>query len=98
MAIVFRCVAAPTVSLNQDLARLVLNEIGHAPGEQGVLTVEQLPEAIERLEQRISVDPEAKASGSDDSAERRALAQHLDSFIDMLKIAADAGKPVTWGV
>ncbi len=108
MLIVFKSQASGDVMMFEKNARDLLAVIGKdRDASQGVITVEQLPEAIGRL--RAAID-EDKASRSDvDSGEpdpidqgsgqpRIHLAQRAIPLLELMQYALDDEKPVTWGV
>ena len=92
-----------------DVAQALLELMGKAPADQGVITVEQLPDAIARLTAAVAGDrpqhrehllaDETKETDPDGnerphvSLTRRAL-----PLLEMLKTALQEKKPVTWGV
>lgn len=83
----FKSQATSTVTMNSGIAETVLKSIGREPGPTGVITIEQMPQAI------IAV--KAIASGEPDAA---AVATHTAGFIRLLEESLAAGKDITWGV
>ena len=107
----FRSRAAPTVIMTQPVAEAILAVIGKAAGPQGIITAEQMPAAIAALEHAVHEErsrrvspPESEDSGSgrgladEESVAQPTLSQRAYPFLDMLRTAHRAGKPVTWGV
>ncbi|MBL8488309.1 MAG: DUF1840 family protein, partial [Rhodocyclaceae bacterium] len=53
---VFRSEAAPDIMMFGEVAKRLLELIGKEAGDRGVITVEQMPEAIARLRAAIAED------------------------------------------
>lgn len=83
----------------------MLDIVGKEPSTQGIITVAQIPAAIAALEQAIKdhetveakrhENPEQIVEVEGDSV---MLRHRAGPFIDLLKISAQAGKDVVWGV
>ena len=58
----FKSRAAGTVVMTQGVAENILELIGKSPGPQGVITVEQIPAAIQTLEAAIARSAADKAA------------------------------------
>lgn len=111
MVITFQSRAAADVIMLGDSARQLLKILGKEPdSRQGIVTVEQLPGAIERLERAIEADREraraAERSDPDQDEHEDApkgmaapvsLHQRGWPLLDMLKISLGDKTPVTWG-
>jgi cyclopropane-fatty-acyl-phospholipid synthase len=101
----FKSQAAGDVIMLQTNGEQMLNIIGKSPSKQGIITVAQIPEAIAALQAAIVVHEAAIAQrekGDEleedvegDSVMLRARAM---PFIELLKLSAEAGKDVVWGV
>ena len=92
------------VTMTQSVAERLLEIIGKTPGRTGIITVEQIPDAIEAMRRAVSHEPPPPPEG-DDPHEKPAdpniyvsLAQRTWPLIDMLKEAHAKGVDVTWGV
>ncbi len=83
----FKSQASSTVTMNSGIAETILKAIGRDPGPRGVITVEQMPQAISAVK--------AIASGEADAA---AVATHTAGFITLLETSLAANKNITWGV
>ncbi|MFK7963600.1 MAG: DUF1840 family protein [Burkholderiaceae bacterium] len=92
----FKSRATGTLHMNNEIAELLLQAIGHDAGAKGVITVEQLPGAIQTL--RDMTTPDATVKTGRNPAEIASLAQHIGPAIDLLEQSMAARKPVTWGV
>ncbi|HEX3635056.1 MAG TPA: DUF1840 family protein, partial [Paraburkholderia sp.] len=56
MLITFKTRAAPDVQMLDNLADYLLGIIGKRLGERGVITHEELPECIQKLESAVATD------------------------------------------
>ena len=104
----FKSSASGDVIMLKPNAEQVLALIGKTPPPQGIITVEQLPEAIAALEAALA-NPELATQESPatdegtpkDSAERAdpvLLRQRIVPFLDLLRRSLEAEAPVVWGV
>ncbi len=108
MLIVFKSQAAGDVMMFEKNARQILAIVGKdKDAAQGVITVEQLPQAIARLKAAIEEDKASRAdrdSGDPDAVDQGTgqpmiyLAQRAIPFLELLQYALEDEKPVTWGV
>lgn len=92
-----------------DVAKLMMELMGKEPADQGVLTVEQLPDAIARLTAAVAGDQPQHREHllADDTKETDpdgnerlhvSLTRRALPLLEMLKEALKEKKPVTWGV
>lgn len=108
MLIVFKSQASGDVMMFEKNARQMLRIIGkEADAPKGVVTVEQLPEAIARLKAAIEEDKRSRAdrdSGEPDPLDPVTgqpvihLVQRALPLLELLQYALGDEKPVTWGV
>ncbi|MDR1461844.1 MAG: DUF1840 domain-containing protein [Azoarcus sp.] len=115
MLLSFKSKAGANVIMFGDVAGRLLGVIGKDAGEaKGIVTVEQLPEAISRLQAAIDAEraqQNAKSAAereAEEDAEREAgrsgmtasvdLAQRAWPLLDLLRRAQAGGVPVVWGV
>ena len=106
--ITFKSQASGDVMMFAKNAKELLRLIGKDPeATQGVVTVDQLPDAIARLRDAIEADKSSRAdrdSGEPDAVDpgtgqaRIHLAQRAIPFLELMQYALDDDKPVTWGV
>ncbi len=109
MLITFKSQASGDVIMFGDVAKKLLAIIGKDPGEtRGIVTVEQLPGAIQRLQAAIETDKAAQKTnvpGNDEEDEQSEqtgmnapvdLAQRAWPLLDALEYAARDGVPVIW--
>jgi len=111
MLFVFKSEASADVVMFGEVARKLIAVVGKDPEDaKGIITVEQLPEAIARLNDAIAADKAGQATRSADQEEQEAEAGHTGmaapvSFaqrawplLDMLQLSRKHGVPVVWGV
>ena len=105
MLIIFKSPASGDVNMLEKNARELLGLLGKNPDDrQGVITVEQLPAAINALQAEIAADKaqpknSAESHESDDGAEPEiSLAQRALPLLQLLQNALKAKAMVTWGV
>lgn len=86
-------------------AEQILSIIGKEPAPKGIVTVDQIPAAIAALEAAIAVHEEAESAHRENpemqdeiEGDSVMLGQRAGPFIDLLKVSAQAGKHVVWGV
>lgn len=108
--IVFRSKAAGEIYMFAETAHRLLDIIGKADTPRGVITAEQIPEAIARLVAAVDAEKaqHAGATREREEAERRGetppaerpitLAQRAFPLIEMLRAAEKRNVDVTWGV
>lgn len=104
MIITFKSRAAGDVIMFGDVAKSMLKIMGKDPEDrQGIVTVEQLPDAISRLRRAIDEDKakrQAQADDEDDEAGRNrvSLTQRAVPLLELLQYSLRDEQPVTWGV
>ena len=118
MLITFQSKAAANVIMFGETARQLLAVLGKDPGEdnsgnKGIVTVEQLPEALARLQAAIEAaraqqnvktaaerEAEEEAAREDGRSGMNApvdLAQRAWPLLDLLQRSQAEGVPVIWG-
>jgi hypothetical protein len=92
-----------------DVAERLLTVVGKEPGARGIVTVEQLPEAIDRLKTAIAADKAARAGKTIEELpayEPTAaggtrpyvnLANRALPLLDLFERSLRQDTPVTWG-
>lgn len=106
MLIVFKSAASGDIITFEKNAREMLAVLGKDRDEgKGIVTVDQLPAAIDRLKQAIAEDSARHAAAPDDETPAASGAGDGVSFhqravplLDMLERALKDAVPVTWGV
>ena len=101
----FKSQAVGDVIMLQLNGDQMLAIIGREPSPQGIITAQQIPAAIAALKAAIKVreaaqtrraeHPEVKVEAEGDGVMLRHRAAPL---IDLLRLSAEAGKDVVWGV
>ncbi|MDR2092761.1 MAG: DUF1840 domain-containing protein [Azoarcus sp.] len=115
MLITFKSRAGADVIMFGEAAGQLLAVLGKDAGDaQGIVTVEQLPEAISRLQsaieaeharqnaktatEREAVEEAEREAGRSGMAASVNLAQRGWPLLDLLRRAQTVGVPVVWGV
>jgi hypothetical protein len=108
MLITFKCHAAPDVKMLENLAQYLLGIIGKRLGQRGVITHDELDDAIAKLEAAIATDKQERAEHDghfheteDDHPHHEVpvgLAQRAFPFLDMLRAARKEQNDIVWGV
>jgi hypothetical protein len=109
MLIVFKSKAAGDVMMFGDVAHALMEIMGKDPGDKGIVTVEQLPEAIARLKAAVAQDKAEKPVVDHDERlfektpaggkrEYVSLARRAVPLIELLEYSLKEGEPVVWGV
>ncbi len=109
MLYIFKSKAAGNLVMLQANGERVLRIIGKDAGPKGIVLPEQMPAAINALEQAIAAEESGAAQPAQPQpvdandkeavgADRVSLRQRAVPFIDMLKRCHKAGKEIVWGV
>lgn len=103
--IVFRSEVGPDIMMFDDVARHMMELMGKEKSGRGVVTVEQIPDAIGRLKAAAMHDrtlPRDDKPGDDgdtgESAPPVSLTQRVVPLIELLEISLAQKTPVTWGI
>jgi hypothetical protein len=103
MLITFKSHASQDLIMMKDLAVVLLGIIGKTLGERGVITAEEMPQAIRKLEAAV-VDDKHKPPPpqTQDEEERHEEPLHLGQraypLLDMLRESQKENTAVMWGV
>ncbi|CAB3756798.1 DUF1840 domain-containing protein [Paraburkholderia solisilvae] len=108
MLITFKCRAAPDVMMLENLAQYLVGIVGKRLGQRGVITHDELGDAITKLEAAIVTDKQERAEhdghfhegeeGHDPHEIPIGLAQRAYPFLDMLRAAQKENADIVWGV
>jgi hypothetical protein len=103
MLITFQSGVCADVLMFGDVAYQMMELMGKEAGQRGVVTVEQLPEAIARLRQALEADREARRQPppeqeGEERPEKVSVTQRALPLIELLECSLRKKKPVTWGV
>ncbi len=107
MLVRFSSRATANLLMFDDVARALLTVIGKSPTQRGVITVDQMPSALEHLRSLIDYEKRLKETGlaRDDQPipevgiephELVGLSVRAQPFIKMLGQAAREKKEITW--
>lgn len=103
----FSSKASGDVSMLDAHAHRLLSILGKPEAARGVITVEQLPEAIARLDAAIAQEASVREQADDDDErdddgksdeDDVSLAQRAYPLLDMLRRAQARGVDVVWGL
>jgi hypothetical protein len=109
MLIVFKSKAAGDVMMFGDVAMTLMEVMGKDPADKGIVTVEQLPDAIARLKAAVAQDKaehpvidhdERLFEKTPEGGKREvvSLARRAVPLIELLEYSLKEEVPVTWGV
>lgn len=112
MIVTFQSAAAGDVIMFGDVAQRMMQIMGKEPSAKGIVTVEQLADAIARLRAAVAEDkarlamvaaaerPQNEPSPEGKNGERPfvSLAQRAVPLLELLEWALKKQKPVTWGI
>ena len=97
----FRSAAGGVVLYTTKNAEELLATIGKRAGPRGVITPEEMSEALQALEAACEAERHRTPTASEEHGEREPpvpFAVRAAPFMDLLKRAQAAGKAVTWGI
>ena len=99
----FQCKKAPDVLMLEDLTNRIFKVLNRPLTEKGAFLVEQLPEAIRKLEEAIAIDDANHKElenfpGNIKSTKTDRLGQRAFPFITLLKAAWKEQEIIVWGV
>ena len=110
MIVTFQSAAAGDVIMFGDVAKRMMKLMGKDETDKGIVTVEQLPDAIARLKAAIEEDkrqrasvheedlPQTERGGNGNSRPYVTLTQRAVPLLELLEWALKKQKPVVWGV
>lgn len=110
MIVTFQSPASGDVIMFGDVAHRMMEIMGKDPDVKGIVTVEQLPDAIARLKAAIEEDKRKAAGMSEDERPQTetgeggvkrpyvSLLQRAVPLIELLEWSLKKQKPVVWGV
>jgi hypothetical protein len=110
MIVTFKSAASADVIYFGDVAKRMMELMGKEPGDKGIVTVEQLPDAIAQLRAAIAADkerhrrhvlddePGTEAAENGGSRPHVSLTQRALPLLAMLEESLAEKKPVVWGV
>ena len=107
--VVFRSKAAGEIFMFPETARRIFAIIGRSEAARGVITAEQVTDALQRLvaaveQEKADIKASTEAARNEDRAQEAGtpapvtLGQRAFPLIEMLRAAAKRKVDVTWGV
>ncbi|MEW6165691.1 MAG: DUF1840 domain-containing protein [Pseudomonadota bacterium] len=108
--VTFKSAACADVIYFGDVARRMMELMGKEATDKGILTIEQLPDAIARLKRAIEADrechrrhvldeePGMETADDGGTRPRVSLTQRVLPLLSMLEESLGEKKPVVWGV
>lgn len=102
MALTFKTKAAGDITMLDAHARQLLDLIGKEWAVRGVITPEEVPALMARLQTAIAAA--GTDAGPDEECEPEAARNHvslktrMQPFLEMLRKAGQANTPILWGV
>jgi hypothetical protein len=108
--VVFRSKAAGEIFMFAETARRIFDIIGKDDAPRGVITADQVPDALRRLNDAVEEEKAQLKAASEqaESADRRAeegaaqraitLSQRAFPLLEMLRAAQKKKVDVTWGI
>lgn len=104
--ITFKSGVCADVMMFSEVAKQMVEIMGKTLGQRGVITVEQMPDAIARLKQAIAEDrrlraappPENEGDEDDDKRNKVSVTQRALPLIELLECSLREDTAVTWGV
>ncbi|MDP1612629.1 MAG: DUF1840 domain-containing protein [Sulfuritalea sp.] len=113
MIVTFQSPASGDVIMFGDVAQRMMKIMGKDATDKGIVTVEQLPDAIARLKAAIEEDKQQRAGLQDEDLPRTepnrsghaqssrpfvTLTQRAVPLLELLEWSLKKQKPVVWGV
>lgn len=106
--VIFRSKAAADITMFAENARRIFEILGRPESTRGVITAEQVPDALQRLNAAVDQEKgqqiESSARAEDDAPEGARLmargvtfSQRAFPLLEMLRGAQKKGADVTWG-
>ncbi|WP_086381480.1 DUF1840 domain-containing protein [Caballeronia sordidicola] len=105
MLVTFKSRAAPDVRMLTDLASYLVGIVGKRLNARGVIASDEVPQAIDALEEAISVQQKLAAeyetshfAGHDGASDVGSLSQRAFPFLNMLREAEKQHADIIWGL
>ena len=114
MIVIFQSPASGDVIMFGDVAKRMMKLMGKEPTDKGIVTVEQLPDAIARIKAAIEEDKQQRAGRSSEDLPQTepdgsggrgqssrpfvTLTQRAVPLLELLEWSLKKQKPVVWGV
>jgi hypothetical protein len=105
--VIFRSKAAADITMFAESARRIFEIIARPESARGVITAEQIPDALQHLTAAVEQDKaqhKGSADAANDESESKGMqargvtfSQRAFPLIEMLRAAQKKGADVTWG-
>ena len=105
--VIFRSKAGADITMFAESARRIFEILGRPESTKGVITVEQLPDALQRLTTAVEQDKaqqqdsanadKGETAGKGLQARGVTFSQRAFPLVEMLRAAQKKGADVTWG-
>ena len=102
--VIFRSKAAADITMFAENARRIFEIIGRPESARGVITSEQVPDALQRLNAAVEQEKAYQRASRPDDIEQEGgkprgvtFSQRAFPLIEMLRAAQKKGADVTWG-
>lgn len=104
--VIFRSKAGADITMFAESARRIFEIIGRPESARGVITSEQVPDALQRLTAAVEQEKaqHKAADTANDESESKGMqargvtfSQRAFPLIEMLRVAQKKGADVTWG-
>jgi|OpeIllAssembly_1097287.scaffolds.fasta_scaffold09346_3 hypothetical protein len=108
MLVTFKSGVCADVMMFGEVAKQMMEIMGKEFTPRGVITVEQLPQAVARLKQAVAEDRQLRQGSAppreddeeveEERRERVSITQRALPLIELLECSLREEKPVLWGV
>jgi len=107
MLVTFKSGVCADVMMFGEVAKQMMEIMGKEFTPRGVITVEQLPQAVARLKQAVAEDRQLRQGAApppkdeeeeEERRERVSITQRALPLIELLECSLRDEKPVLWGV
>jgi len=102
MLITFKTPVYADITMFGDVAKALIQMMGHSGSVPGAILAEDVPQALARLKAAVAVNPDAPLNPRSDDDDENArgqsvsLAHRAMPLIELLETAARDGKNVMW--
>jgi hypothetical protein len=100
MLITFKSSASADVMMFGDVAEKMMEILGKAPSEKGIVTVESLPAAIDKLKAAMNADIQISGQEKQGANDQNSvsIAQRAQPLVELFEWSLKQKVPVVWGV
>lgn len=100
MLVTFKSSASSDVIMFGDVAVKMMEILGKDPSDKGIITVENLPDAIAKLKAAIGADVQIRGKAISDANgdDPVSIAQRALPLVELFEWSLKQGVPVVWGV